>query len=219
MLTYTQRSIDDRLAAAHLAVTNALADPGLLALLAQRSYTEARLNEGKALVEQARLLQAKVQRHRGLQYGSTDALKAAWGAAQRAHRTHIELTRVALAGNRNLQEQLGVLGARSRTVVAWVEQARHFYRNALASAEARALLEPFGLDQATLEAGLAQVEMVESTRAQQVHLRGEAQDAAGRSKAAMAELDAWMKTFLRVARVALQDRPQWLEKLGILARS
>lgn len=76
-----------------------------------------------------------------------------------------------------------------------------------------------GITPAKLTAGKALVDSVEALSVAQAKERGEAQDATQARDTALDELDEWMSDFLAIAHVALEDQPQLLEKLGIIAPS
>jgi hypothetical protein len=46
-----------------------------------------------------------------------------------------------------------------------------------------------------------------------------AQDATQARDAALDALDAWMSDFIAIARLALEERPQYMEKLGVVEPS
>ncbi len=80
-------------------------------------------------------------------------------------------------------------------------------------------LASFGYTTAKLSAERGKI--VELSAAIQAHesASGAAQQATSEQNKAMDALDYWMGAFVRVAKVALRDEPQLLEKLGILKRN
>ena len=77
----------------------------------------------------------------------------------------------------------------------------------------------FGVTAEKLAAGQAQVDGVEALAAAQKKETGEAQQATQKRDVALEALDGWMSDFVAIARIALEENPQWLEKMGVLARS
>lgn len=57
---------------------------------------------------------------------------------------------------------------------------------------------------------------METANAAQQKEKGEAQQATLERAAAFDELDEWMGDYIAVARIALEAKPQFLEKLGVL---
>lgn len=75
------------------------------------------------------------------------------------------------------------------------------------------------LTEAEIAAGLAGIAAVEDARAKYLSEVGETQDATKQKEAALLTLDMWMHEFYTVARIALHDKPQLLEVLGVFVRS
>lgn len=212
-------SIDQQLASVHLALNNARSDPELSEALAVFGYDEARLDAGMALYTAAAEAQQQQVREYGEQYAASDAFRAALDTAQAEYTRYVKVARIALKEDRGAYATLGLAGARKRTLAGWLAQARQFYTNAQASETVLAALGQFGVTQEKLTAGQAQVDEVESLSAAQKKETGEAQQATQARDAALEALDEWMGDFLAIARIALEDTPQLLEKMGILARS
>ena len=101
----------------------------------------------------------------------------------------------------------------------WLSQARQFYLNALADSETLTKLGAYGITQAKLEAGQLLHGQVETANAAQEKEKGDAQQATKDRDAAMDSLDEWMSDFVAIARIALEEKPQFLEKLGIMEPS
>ena len=63
------------------------------------------------------------------------------------------------------------------------------------------------------------VQAVAEANAVQEKEKGEAQEATKLRDAALDDLDQWMSDFIAIARLALEERPQYLEKLGVVEPS
>jgi hypothetical protein len=99
-----------------------------------------------------------------------------------------------------------------------VAQAHQFYTYALSDADIQERLVEFGITQAMLEAGRRQIEAVNEYEARRQQRQSAAQDATRMRDETLAALDKWMMAFTKIARVAFEDRPQFLEKLGSKTR-
>ena len=77
----------------------------------------------------------------------------------------------------------------------------------------------YGVTEEKLETGQAEVKAVEAANLVQEKERGEAQTATKARDVALDELNEWMGDFIALARVALDEQPQRLEKLGVVAPS
>lgn len=212
-------TIDQQLAAAHLALSNARSDSELSEALALFGYDGTRLDAGMALYTAAAQAQQQQALEYGEQYAASDALRAAWEDAQANYGRYVKVARIALKDDRGAYATLGLNGTRKRTLAGWLTQARQFYANALTSETILTALGQFGITQEKLTAGQAQVDEVEALSAAQKKETGEAQQATQIRDAALEALDNWMDDFLAIARIALEENPQLLEKIGVLARS
>ena len=110
-------------------------------------------------------------------------------------------------------------GDRERLLAGWLAQARQFYNNALSDADVQSALLNYGIDTAALTAAQALVDVAEQANAAQESEKGDAQQATLERNQAMQALDAWMGDFIAIARIALEDKPQLLEKLGVTVAS
>lgn len=215
----TYRSINERLTAAQVALDNVQADAVLQEALASFGYQAERLQEGQDLLTEARTAHETVTVEYGDQYDATDAMKAAYETASTTYMRHLKVARVALQNGRGTAQKLHLDGRRKSTLPDWIKQARSFYENALANGEVQAALGRFGITSEQLERGQAQVDAVAAANAVQEREKGEAQNATEKRDAAVDALDAWMSDFRTIARIALEDQPQQLEKLGVYAPS
>lgn len=216
---YSNLPIDERLAAANLAITNALSDPEILPLLSAASYDAARLQAGRALYEQALALHQQALRARGDQYGATDALAASWEAAKQIYDGHLARARLVFKKQRGVLTRLGAAGKRAPSLLRWVAQARQFYESLLLDPALAAQMATFGVPQTELETALEHVNAVEAAHQARAGEQGLSQEATAQRNAALEALDTWMSTYFGLARQILAHRPQLLEKLGVRVRA
>lgn len=213
------QSIPDLLNEAETALRNALSDQTLLDALGELGYDEATLQEGQSLLEAAQDAQQTMTVEYSEQYEATEALEAAYETAHSTYVRHLEVARIALKDERGAAEALKLRGRRKRTISGWLEQARTFYDNALANQDVLDALAGFNVTSEELTDGQAQVEAVAEANSMQEQEKGDAQDATHARDAAVDALDEWMSDFYAIARIALEDRPQQLEKLGLTVPS
>jgi hypothetical protein len=211
-------TIPEELAADQLAIENGLANEEIKALLAEVGYIEAKLKVGQGLYHNAaKLTQTQTSEH-GDQYGATDTKGAAFVEANQAYMSDVKLARVAIK-NRGDRSRLALDGDRKQDYAGWKNQTDQFYETLFGDVELQTQLMEVNLTLAKLQAHAALVAAVEAARLDQATEKGEAEDSTDERNAALAELRAWMSDYLAAARVALQDHPQLLEALGVVARS
>jgi hypothetical protein len=176
------------------------------------------MREGSALHERAHVLYQRQKIEYGNLLAANDAFDQAQRRAQDSYMRQVKVARVALKNNRSALQKLGLVGMRKRAHASWRAQAQQFCANALAEPEILARLNAFGVTEAQLASSQRQINLAATSHATRQQRKGAAQDATYQRDIAMAALDAWMSDFLKVARVALQDRPQLLAQLGMTVR-
>lgn len=211
------QTIDERLTIADVAIGNALADPALSDLLAEFGYDEARIGEGQALLDTARTIHRSRSKNYGRQQEASEKLRAAVDHANALYMQHVKLARLALRDEPGLARSLGLIGSRKQSLSGWMEQAGTFYDNALSTPAVTAALERFNVTVDDLMEGQTRVLAVSALNRAQEKEKGIAQRKTAQRDDAMDALDMWMSEFRAVARIALANDPQQLEKLQIQA--
>jgi hypothetical protein len=200
--------------AAHIAIEAVLADPSLASALAAHGYDRSRMLAGRALREQA-AAHARQQRARsGDQLAATDARNNARAQLHAVYRQHVATARVALRDDRGAALRLD-LSARKHTQAGWLMQAEQFYTNALGDQAIVAALAAYGVTAEHLGEAQTQMAAVAAAQVTQQQRRALAQETTRARNAAFQQLNHWMRDFLAIARIALADKPQLLEQLGV----
>ena len=207
-------SIDERLLAAQVATGNALSDPDILTALTAYGYDAARITIGKNLTDDVSDLNTKQKKEYGEQYEATETLRTAWNIADKAYMKTLKIARIALRDNVMAQNALGLNGIRKKSISGWLEQAGRFYQNLLADSGMIDELTNFGYTTEKLQAENVLIDAVRDANMAQEKEKGEARDATEKRDAKLDEMDRWMSDFKQIALIALEDNPQWLDKLG-----
>ena len=213
------QSIDEFLTNAQVAIANAQANTEIQESLAAFGYTPEIVQTGKLLYDRAAATVQQQKAEYGDQIGATAALEEAWAQAKKDYNLLVQVARVAFKNDPGVATKLALNGRRKESFSGWLEQANVFYDNAIANPDTIAALSNFGITQEKLQAGKTQVEELAALNAAQEKEKGEAQQATKTRDEALDALDDWLEDFLAIAEVALADKPQLLEALGVLVRS
>jgi len=216
---FSQMSLDEPLNRANITIINAMEDEAVQGVLALFGYTADRMQGGRNLLETAQTLHLKQKSEYGDQYAATEALDTAFDTANTSYIRWLKVARVALEGDTNAMVTLGINGRRKKALAGWLAQARQFYSHALADVLVLEKLAVYGLSADILTAGQAEVETVAAALLAQKKEMGEAQQATKNRDEAVDDLEEWLHLFLQIARIALEETPQYLEKLGVVEPS
>ena len=214
-----RRDYDQLFADTRTAFTNARDLPEVQALLVPFGYDPVRLDAGLALIDAAEDATRAQQTEYAEQFAATSDLSESVAELRASYMRHVKLARVLFPPGTGEHTTLGLSGDRRDDLPGLIAQTEAFYRALLADARLLARTETVRLDQASAEAGLAQVEAVEAARASQAKETGEAQVATAVRDDAVSALRGYWSDFRRVAEVALEEHPQLRETLGLLERS
>lgn len=215
----SSQTIEGRLLGSQVAIDNSIADTVIQECVAEYGYTAEKLTAAKTLCSNAQQLHQKQKAEYGDQYAATEALNKAWEAANAVYLPFVKVSRVALKAVPGGFQKLGLSGKRKASFSGWLTQANQFYVNGLADANLLEKLANFGITQEKLQAGKQLVEAAEAAYNAQKKEMGEAQQATVERDNVLDDLDDWMSDFIAIARIALTEKPQLLEKLGIVEKS
>lgn len=212
-------TIDGKLLFALNVIQNAQNVDAISTAIAPFGYDATALSSGMALYTTASDLQSKQKQEYGEQFTATAGLQLSKANANKTYMRHVKLARVALRNDRGAYEALQLSGSRKQSTSGWVQQAKIFYANALASADIVDKLSVLTMTTEVLTAGQTQVTEVETKLSDQLKEKGEAQAATQARDAAFDDLQDWMSDFVAIARIALENDSQLLEMLGIVEAS
>lgn len=210
------KSQAERLRAAQLLIDNSMNNPEIQTLVAQRGYDAERLQQGKDLLDRAVEAANEQELKIAAQQDATEKLKAAETKARAAYQDVAKSVRP--LKDKALLTALGLTGAEPQATAAFLKAAYTLFDNA-AQTEILAALSEFGYTTQKLKDGRdAVVAFDDADRAQET-AKAMAQDATQKQEVILKKLDEWVGKYKSYAKLALADHKQFLEALGIAART
>lgn len=199
-------------------ISGVMNHPEIKEMMNAFGYTDARMAEGQTLLDEAKRLMSLQVENYGGQYAATEQTSKEFEAAYADYMVVMKVIRVAFKGDLNALTGFRATGARSKSLSGWLREARIMYTNLLANAEALAVMARFGIQAERLQQELQQVNEVEALYSKQLEKKGEAQQSTVERDKALDALSNWYSDFRAIARIALYEKPQLLEALGIVKR-
>ncbi len=219
MAAKLKKTIAEELNLAQVAITNAPKDQEILKRLGSYGYTPARLKEGQQKLAAARDAYGMHKSLTGAQHDSTAKVNKVTKEAYAAYQALAKTARAIWLKDKAMLDSLGLKGAMPKTTAGFLSAAYTLFDNAQGNADTSKSLADYGYTKAKLTAERAKIDALDKMNQTQEAAKGAAQDAAKRQQAALNDLNEWMARYIKIAKVALSDRKQLLEKMGIMARS
>ena len=216
-------AIDTSLAAflnkARIAIDGSLNHSEIQGYLSQYGYALERLQAGKSLYETAFSAHERQKKEFGEQIDATAEFKKVWEEAQKNYMRYVKIARIAFKDKPGIFTELALNGKRKRSFSGWLLQASQFYGNLLGEQQRLEAMGNYGITPELLTAGQVDLEAVQTANISQQKEKGDAQAARETRDEAIDNLDDWLSDFIAIAKIALEEKPQLMESLGILARS
>jgi hypothetical protein len=181
-------------------------------------YSESKLNEGAALLNDAKTIVENQRKEYGEVDEAQDRYESERKAANDDYMDTIRICRVAFKDDVKAITTLELNGRRARTISGWLEQTTSFYRSLLSNDEWKAALANFGQTEEKLTTRLNAIEQVALASEAVKKEMGDAQNATRERDMKLEELAEWVNDYEVIARIALADKPQLLEKIGIVVK-
>ncbi|MEP5611893.1 MAG: hypothetical protein ABJP45_06570 [Cyclobacteriaceae bacterium] len=212
-------SIDSKLLTSKVAIENGQNNAVISDRLADYGYDADKMIEGQELLDDAESKHALQKKEYGEQFMASDALDEALTGTNKTYSKHIKISRIAFRNQRGVSEALQLGGRRRQTYSGWMQQAGVFYENSLADETIIDVLDGYGIDETVLQTARDAVNDVSLKLAAQLKEKGEAQDATQSRDLALEKLLDWIRDYVGIAKIALEDESQLLEILGIVEPS
>ena len=218
MSTKSYEQMESIITGFELTLTNVSAETEIAALMQARGFPKERLDEGLTLVRAVRAAQQARQAVLGDQKQATAVFTDAFAAANSAYADFRETARAHFKDAKtspSAWQKLGLAGSAPRDTQSFINTAYATFDNALANQEIAAALTPYGYTGEKITQARAAVAAAEAANQAQERAKGAALGTTAEQDQAYEQAKDWMNAFKRIARRALQGRPDLLAKLGM----
>ena len=219
MMNVSRNKVTDFLMSAKIMIENALSDDAVKTALASYGYDETKLQAGKALYDECFELDLTQKKEYGEKVAATTEFNNLWAEADEQYMKTLKVARIVLKNLYKANQAVLLYGTRKQSFNGWQEQAVSFYANILKDSQLLEAMALYGYPEDRLQQEYQTVKEVIEKELQQKKEKGESEQATRTRDQKLDELAVFISEMRGIAKVALSDTPDYLEKLGIMARS
>lgn len=219
MATHSKKPEAEFLEQSRVALENAESQSEIASIMADFSYGADKMAEGKVTYSEAR---AAFDLNKTEDDETSEAYEKFSNLKQRLydlHFAHRKRARNIFRKDPITAGKLAITGSLPQVYINWLESVNKFYTTALADNSILTKLAKLQVPSEELNTANDLISQVKAARSEYLREKGESQDATKTKDAALAKLDDWMFDFYEVAKIALEDKPQLLEALGLVIKS
>lgn len=198
-----------------VAILNSLSDPQILQKVEKFGYNSSKLNEGKQLLEDAKEKYNRNIRITGEQEDKTESFIQTFEIAKQAYQDLAKVARAVFKGDKGKLAQLGLESKMPRSVSAFIAAAQTLFENASKIDEIKNILSNYGYDDGKFKIEKIKINQLQEANNIQEAAKGEAQNSTKEKDKAIKDLYDWVIQYMKIARVALKDNKQLLEKIAV----
>lgn len=201
------------------AFENGRNQPLIKSLLASFGYTDEKLDEGWLLYQDTHRVWLDKKREDVETSESYNQFKALFDALEQQYIMDRKKLKVAFMWAPEVLKKLNVNGERPQAYLELMDSMQVCYATLNSDLSLQTKVAHMQLTPEHISASLARLEAIAQARSLYLRENSESQAATELKDQAFAKLDRWMREYLAVARIALEEQPQLLEALGLLVRN
>lgn len=190
-----------------------LSDQTLVSSLSTFGYGLKEMERGRQLLENLRQIdqEQEAARRRRIQLnGEKGNLQK---SLQKRYMRYIKLGRIAFDNTSLAKKALGLEGPRAKQFDEWYQQVYLFCKNLIAEDEWMKALSGFGVKKTDIYRILDDLEKLEELNTRFEHAKELSKEMTKKKRQQLVSLQDWLSDYLKIARLALEEEPQLLDKL------
>ncbi|MFW5701138.1 MAG: hypothetical protein ACOCWM_05550 [Cyclobacteriaceae bacterium] len=190
-----------------------LSDQGLVSSMSSFGYGLREMEEGRELLEVVRQIdqeqEGAMERRKQLNQERGLLQKD----LQKRYMRIVKLGRIVFDENEMARKALGLDGPREKMFDDWYRQVYMFCRNLIAEKNWLNALKSYGVKRQDLDNILLDLEKLEELNTRFEHAKEISKEMTRKKKKHLLILQDWLSDYLKIARLALEEKPQLLNKL------
>jgi len=201
-----------------MALTNSISQEILAQILAGYGYGPEIIGQGWALYETAQQSYDVNIKEDDETSEASAYFKLKKAELAETYSEHRGIAKVVFNNQTEILKRLLLNTPVPRLYIEWYETIKKFYTEIQSDEQLIAKLSRFNITAEVVANGLSTVDEVEAAKFEYYREEGESQDATVQKNTDIEIIRNWMNEFFAIARIALKDKPQLLEVLGLLVR-
>lgn len=202
-----------------IALTNAEAHEAIKPLLSDYGMDENKIAEGWVVFNKAKSIWEFNKQEDAETKNASNSYKQSYGELQSLFKRHRDQTLIFFKKQPDVLISLGVKGKFPFKYNEFFDKTKQFYQTIQNNPEIQSKMQLIKITPEIITGCLLKHQNLLSQRANYDKEYGESQEITKSKNTTLLELKDWMEDFDAIAKIALYDKPQLLEVLGIFIRS
>jgi len=212
---FTKLSKTDYLYRVSTLFTNSVQDEKIRNAVFSYGYNQEKMEEGKKLYETLDSLEREYLRAIDIKAAINFQKQKLQRQVNKSYMKYLKIARIAFDQHTEARESLLLEGIRERIFEKWFHQVEVFCNNIISNSEYWPYLEQFGVRNKDIEALKEQLDSLRILADQTLKMTGQVKMITEKKRTQTIHVQNWVSDYIKIARIAFEDAPQNLEKLGI----
>lgn len=212
------QNFNERITATSIFFENALGDPEMLSGFEIHGYTAEKLGEGKTVLDVVKQKQITKNTAHAAKHAATQIFRTNRQAAHKFFMRLVGFSNVAFSADTETREKLGIHKRIPAKYADWLITVEQFYTVLLTDESLQTKLAAIGIKLEEFQAGHQLVLDTKAAANARVQKDGKAQQSTKERNIEFHKLEDFMSNCISIAKLAFDDKPQFLERLGIVKR-
>lgn len=209
------KSISEFLTSANTIIQNTKNDSEILSKVAEFGYTLEKILEGEQLLRKAEELNRISISKKGDKEHFSDGFNKIYKEAKNVYYNFRKIAKAIFLKEKGKLEQLGLNDKVPQGYAGFISKCNILFDNSLSDEEIKNKLAEYGYDENRITKEREKINQLIEIYLKRESAKGDAQQLTVEKNKAFEELYRWISQYIKIARIALSDNRETIEKLGI----